>query len=131
MDNLGSRHSASWQPFWLAIKNMKTFIGVAVVLDAIPIRVVCQVVDNHTRAPRNRMTSSNKPRVPFRQVLDATTLHPNAIGARFYAVIIDPETQKRVCEVPIYELRPGEVVELALERLSIFNKGQGYNEAPT
>lgn len=77
------------------------------------------------------MTHSNKPRVPFRQVLDATTLHPNAIGARFYAVIIDPETQKRVCEVPIYELRPGEVVELALERLSIFNKGQGYHEVPT
>ncbi len=64
--------------------------------------------------------TSNKPRVPFRQVLDATTLHPNAVGARFYAVIIDPDTQKRVQEVPIYELRPGEVVELALERLSIF-----------
>lgn len=72
--------------------------------------------------------NGNFPRVPFRQVMTAETLHPNAISATFIAVIVDPDTQKVISKIPICELSPGETVELALERRSNFVSGP---ELPT
>lgn len=62
----------------------------------------------------------NNPRVPMRQVLDATTVHSESVGAEFYAVVIDPDTQKPVEKIMICRLDPGEVMELALERKTLF-----------
>lgn len=64
--------------------------------------------------------AQHRPRVSTRQVLTAETLHKKAIGAMFWAVIIDPDTQKTIAEVPIYQAKDGEVVELALERQTLF-----------
>jgi hypothetical protein len=66
----------------------------------------------------------NNPRVPFRQVLSAETVHGEAIGARFFAVIIDPETQKPINKVPIFDCDPGEVVELSVERQTLFENSK-------
>lgn len=61
----------------------------------------------------------NKPRVNSQQVLAS----PDERACVFYAVILDPGTQKRIREVEIWRGEPGEVVELALERFTISEDG--------
>ncbi len=56
----------------------------------------------------------------MRQILETDNIHPDSAGARFYAVIIDPDTGKRIKEVPIFDLRRGAWVELAIDRETLF-----------
>ena len=62
---------------------------------------------------------NNKPRVNAQQVL----VSPRERHCIFYAVIIDPSTQKRISEVEIWRGQPDEVVELCLERFTISEDG--------
>jgi hypothetical protein len=51
------------------------------------------------------------PRMNMQQVLGNRRDRP----VRFHAVMLDPETGKRLASVPIYEAGPGEFVDLSIE----------------
>ena len=51
------------------------------------------------------------PRMNMRQVLENTRDR----AVMFYAVILDPESGKRLALVPIYRAEPGEMVDLGIE----------------
>lgn len=57
----------------------------------------------------------HQPRLNVRQVLESEEL-----PCRFFVVLLNPETGKRVASVPIVDLEPDSMVELAIERQTFF-----------
>lgn len=70
------------------------------------------------------MSQKNFPRLNLRQVLVNDSEHP----ARFYAVLLDPEKEKRFERVLIFEAQPGELIELGVERETVFAGSDEYYE---
>lgn len=67
------------------------------------------------------MGGYNFPRLNLRQVLENTSEH----ACRFYAVVLDPDTGKRLATIPFYELVSGEMVDFSIERETLFPKEKG------
>ena len=65
------------------------------------------------------------PRLNLRQVLDNDSEHK----CNFYAVILDPDTKKRVKSVLVFTAEPGELVEFGLEREPLFAGHEDYYES--